>query len=70
MEVVVLYYCTAFKHLTDVVLQLLLFTTTTGTTTILWRLYKTTCVSWHPVENWRNFVGAKFYCLYVLADGS
>jgi len=51
MEVVVLYYCTAFAYLTDVVLQLFLFTTTTGTTTILWRLYKTTCVSWHPVKN-------------------
>jgi len=40
--------------------------TPTTTTTILWPLYRSTCISQHL----EDFGGAKFYCPHALADGN
>jgi len=37
---------------------------------ILWLLYRSTHLSWHPQLRLEDFVGAKFYHLDALADGN
>ena len=39
-------------------------------TTILWPLYRSTCVSWHLHLPPENFVGTKFYCPHALATST
>jgi len=40
------------------------------TTTILWPLYRSTCVSRHLLLRTGGFFGAKFSCLHALADSN
>ena len=44
--------------------------TTTTTTTVLWPLYRSTCVSRHLQFRSAEFCWCKFYCLHVLAHGN
>jgi len=43
---------------------------TAHTTTILWPLYRSTCISWHLHLQLEDSVGEKFYCPHTLADGN
>jgi len=44
---------------------------TTTTTTMLWSLYRLTCVSCHPrLKEMESSVGVLFYCLHVHADSN
>ena len=45
-------------------------TSTATTSTVLWPLDRTTCISRHPQLRTAGSDGAKFNCLHALADGN